>query len=85
MDSNPCKWWSRINGYLLSTILTKNEANLNLYYIIVKSVLLILALYINNLFFISVEKLIGRYKAYMSTWFEMKDISMMHYFLGLKV
>jgi hypothetical protein len=64
---------------------TKSEANSNLYYIFVQIDLLILVLYVDDLFLTSAEKLIARCKADMTIEFEMKDIDMMHYFLGLEV
>jgi hypothetical protein len=64
---------------------TKSEADPNLYYIFVRTNLLILVLYVDDLFLTSAEKLIARCKADMATEFEMKDICMMHCFLGLEV
>jgi hypothetical protein len=42
-------------------------------------------LYVDDLFLTSAEKLIARCKEDMASKFEMKDIDMMHYFLGLEV
>jgi hypothetical protein len=64
---------------------TKNEANINLYYIFVGSDLLVLVLYVDDLFLIGADKFILGCKTNMATEFEMKDIDMMHYFLGLEV
>jgi hypothetical protein len=63
----------------------KSEADPNLYYIFVGTDLLILMLYVDNLFLTIVEKLIIGCKADMVAEFEMNDIDMMHYFLGLEV
>ena len=38
----------------------------------------------DDLFLTSAEKFIAEYKANMVVEFEMKDVSVMHYFLGLK-
>jgi hypothetical protein len=81
----PRAWYSRIDGYLLSMGFTKSEADPNLYYIFVGTDLLILVLYVDDLFLIGTKKLIAGCKADMATEFEMKDIGMMHYFLGLEV
>jgi hypothetical protein len=62
---------------------TKRETNLNLYYIFVGSNLLILVLYVGDLFLTGVEKLVVGCKTNMEIEFEMKDINMMPYFLGL--
>jgi hypothetical protein len=64
---------------------TKSEAYPNLYFIFVEVDLLILVLYVNGMFLIRSKKLIARCKVDMAVEFEMKDISMMHYFLGLEV
>jgi hypothetical protein len=64
---------------------TKSEVYPNLYYIFVQTNLLILVLYVDDLFLTGAEKHIAGCKAYMAVEFEMKDIYMMHYFLGLEV
>jgi hypothetical protein len=64
---------------------TKSEADPNLYYIFVGTDLLVLVLYVDDLFLTSIEKLIVGCKENMATEFEMKDIVMIHYFLGLVV
>lgn len=63
----------------------KSEAYPNLYYILVETDLLILMLYVDDLFLTSVKKLITRCKEDMADKFEMKDTKLMHYFLGLEV
>ena len=78
-------WYSRIDACLQNMGFTKIEANPNLYYIFVGIDLLILVLYADDLFLTSVDKLIARCNANMIVEFEKKDISMMHYFLGLEV
>ena len=45
----------------------------------------ILLLYVDDLFLTSEEKLILDSKRKLATEFEMKDLGMMHYFLGLEV
>lgn len=46
---------------------------------------MILLLYVDDLFLTSEEKLILDCKRKLATEFEMKDLGMMHYFLGLEV
>lgn len=58
---------------------TKSEADLNLYYIQVKVESLILMLYVGS------EELIAHCKQDLVEEFEMKDLGLMHYFLGLEV
>eukprot|EP00253_Pinus_taeda_P007659 PITA_07659 len=64
---------------------TKSDADPNLYYIIVRDDPLILLLYVDGLFIIGAERLISVCKEDLIMEFEMKDIGLMHYFLGLEV
>ncbi len=57
----------------------------NLYYIFVGDDLLILVLYVDDLFITGAERLISGSKEDLAMEFEMKDIGLMHYFLGLEV
>jgi hypothetical protein len=45
----------------------------------------ILLLYVDDLFLTGEEKLITEYKKRLASKFEMKDLGLMHYFLGLEV
>jgi hypothetical protein len=65
--------------------LTKSEEDHNLYFILVGVDPLILVLYIDDLFLVGAEELIAGCKANLATKFEMKDIGLMDYFLGLEV
>jgi hypothetical protein len=57
----------------------------NLYYNIVNGESLILFLYIDDLFLTDTESLIVECKYVLASKFEMKDLGMMHYLLGLEV
>jgi hypothetical protein len=46
---------------------------------------LILLLYVDDLFITGAERLISRCKESLASEFEMTDIGLMHYFLGLEV
>ena len=76
-------WYSRIDGYLMAMGFIKSEADHNLYFTLVRDDPFILVLYVDNLFLTGLEKLIEMCKLDLSSKFEMKDINMMHYFLGL--
>jgi hypothetical protein len=56
----------QIDGYLQSMGFTKSEADPNLYYIFVGTDLLILVLYVDDLFLTGAKKLIAGCKA--NTW-----------------
>jgi hypothetical protein len=81
----PRAWYSRIDGYLQSMGFTKSEADPNLYLLQVGKDPLILVLYVDDMFLTGVEELIARCKKDLASEFEMKDIGLMHYFLGLEV
>jgi hypothetical protein len=75
----------RINSYLISLGFTKSDADSNLYYKVEDGCPLILVLYVDDLFLIGDEKLIVGCKRELTSEFEMKDLGVMHYFLGLEV
>jgi hypothetical protein len=57
----------------------------NLYYIVIGGEPLILVLYVDDLFITGAEKLIEGCKRDLASEFDMKDLGLMHYFLGLEV
>ena len=63
----------------------KSDTDLNVYYIVVGDDLLILLLYVDELFITGIERLIAGCKGNLTSEYEMKDIGIMHYFLGLEV
>jgi hypothetical protein len=60
-------------------------ADPNLYIKIVQNHPVILVLYMDDSFLTGEENLIAQTKRELSTEFEMKDLGLMHYFLGLEV
>eukprot|EP00253_Pinus_taeda_P001473 PITA_01473 len=64
---------------------TRSEADPNLYFKVEDDKPLILVLYVDNLFLISADPLIHKCKRELASEFEMKDLGLMHYFLGLEV
>eukprot|EP00253_Pinus_taeda_P028780 PITA_28780 len=64
---------------------TKSEADPNLYYIVIGEEPLILVLYVDDLIITGAGGLIEHCKRNLAAEFEMKDIGLMHYFLGLEV
>jgi hypothetical protein len=63
----------------------KSVPNPNMYYKTVNDEFLILVLYVDDLFLTSKKSLINECKYVLDSKFEMKDLGMMHYFLGLEV
>jgi len=81
----PRAWYARIDGFLKSLGFLKNNVDSNLYFKVLDGFLVILILYVEDLFLTGNEKLIAGCKKELSKEFEMKDIGLMHYFLGLEV
>ena len=81
----PRAWYGRIDGFLVTLGFTKTKADSNLYYKVDGDKLMILLLYVNDLFLTGEYNHINECKKNLAAEFEMKDIGMMHYFLGLEV
>jgi hypothetical protein len=81
----PRAWYARIDSYLMSLGFTKSDADPNLYYKVEDGCPLILVLYVDDLFLTRAEKLIDWCKRELTSEFEMTDLGLMHYFLGLEV
>ena len=64
---------------------TKSKADSNLCYKVDEDGILILLLYVDDMFFMGEDKSIIECKKRLAAEFEMKDLGMMHYFLGLEV
>ena len=80
----PRAWYSRIDNYLREMGFQRSEADHNLYFLL-GEVSLILVLYVNDLFLTGDERLIDDCMSNLAVEFEMKDLGLMHYFLGLEV
>ena len=81
----PRAWYSRIDSYLQRMGFQKSEANSNLYFIMVGDYPLILLLYVDDLFITWEEIPIAACKKDITSEYEIIDIGLMHYFLGLEV
>jgi hypothetical protein len=76
----PRAWYAHIDSYLTRLGFSKSHVAPNLYYKVVNNAPIILLLYVDDLFLIGVEPHIIQ-----CTEFDMKDIVLMHYYLGLEV
>ena len=81
----PHAWYTRIDNYFTRFGFTKSEANANLYHIVVEGKLLIIVLYVDDLILTGDDKMIKSRKEDLAREFEMKDLGLMHYFLGIEV
>ena len=64
---------------------TKSKSDSNLYFKVEDGRCVILLLFVDDLFLTGDEELITDARRRLSTEFEMKDLGMMHYFLGMEV
>ena len=81
----PRNWYGRIDSFLSSLGFTKSKADSNLYYKVKYGNPVMLLLYVDDLFVIGMDGLIADTKRKLAAEFEMKELSMMHYFLGMEV
>jgi hypothetical protein len=85
LKQGPRAWYGCIDSFLTSLGFTKSKADSNHYFKIMNNEPVILLLYVDDLFLIGEEKLITECKKRLALEFEMKDLGLMHYFLGLEV
>ena len=85
LKQEPRTWYGRIDSFLSSLGFTKSKADSNLYYKVEEGNPVILLLYVDDLFVTSVDGLITDTKRKLVVEFEMKDLDMMHYFIGMEV
>ena len=81
----PRAWYGRIDSFLTSFGFTKSKADSNLYFKVMNDELVILLLYVDDLFLTREEKHITECKKKLASKFEMKDLGLTDYFLGLEV
>eukprot|EP00253_Pinus_taeda_P022455 PITA_22455 len=82
---NTFSLFARIDNYFTEFGFTKSEVDANLYHIVVKGKLLIIVLYVDDLILTGDDELIVSCKEDLAREFEMKDMGLMHYFLGMEV
>jgi len=80
-----CAQYIEIDSYLIGLGFTKREADEKLYHILVEGKLIIIVLYVDDLILTGDEQLINSCKEDLEREFDMKDMGLMQYFLGLKV
>ena len=85
LNQAPRASYARMDAYLQRLGFTKSCVDLNLYIKVLKGEPLIILLYVDDLLFIGVEGQIEECKKQLTTKFDMKDLGLMHYYLGLEV
>ena len=81
----PRTWYDKIDSFLSSLGFTKSKADSNLYYKVEYGNPMILLLCVDDLFVTGMNGLIADTKRKLAAEFEMKDLGMIHYFLGMEV
>jgi len=81
----PRAWYGRIDNFLTSLGFTKSKADSNLYFLVMNDEPVIIFLYVVDLFLTGEENLITECKKRLASEVDMKDLGLMHYFLGLEV
>ena len=84
LNQAPHAWYTRIDNYFTRLGFTKSEADANLYHIMVEGKPLIIVLYVDDLI-LTGDDLIQSSKEDLAREFEMKDMGLTHYFLGMEV
>jgi hypothetical protein len=85
LKQDPRAWYGRIDSFLTSLGFTKSKEDSNIYFKVMYDEPIILLLYVDDLFLTREENLIIDCKKKLDAKFEMKDLGLMHYFLGLEV
>ena len=81
----PRAWYTGIDNYLTWLGFTKIEADANLYHIVVDGKFSIIVIYVDDLILTGDEQLITSFKEDLAREFEMKDMGLLHYFIGLEI
>ena len=82
----PRAWYSRVDVYLQSLGFAKNPSEATLYVKKSDTNIIVVSIYVDDLLVAgSNEKLVNEFKADMFKAFEMTDLSLLSYFLGLEV
>jgi hypothetical protein len=85
LKKDPRARYAKIDNYLIRLGFSKSHAEPNLYYKVMKNAPVILLLYVDDLFLTGEESLITQCKKELASNFDMKDLGLMHYSLGLEV
>jgi hypothetical protein len=84
IKKSPRAWYAKMDNFLIETGFSRFHSNPNVYTKNVGSHLIILVLYVDDLILTrSDSKLLNHVKTILKKKFEMKDLGILHYFLGL--
>ena len=74
----PRTWYDRMDSFLVSLGFTKSKEDFNLYFKVEDEILVMLLLYVDDLFLKGEDELIVDSKMNISTEFKMKELGMMN-------
>ena len=78
-------WYNKMDNLLMALGFTKSKADSNLCFKVEGGILVMLLLYVDDLFLTRDDEIIVYAKRKLAMDFEMKYLGMMHYFLGMEV
>jgi hypothetical protein len=81
----PRAWYGIIDSFMTSLGFTKSKDDPNQYFKFMNNEAIVFLLYVDNLFLTGEKNLIIDCKKKIVVEFEMKDLGLMHYFLGIEV
>jgi hypothetical protein len=81
----PRVWYDRIDGFLKSLGFQKSDVDANLYFKVRGNQPVKVIMYVDDLFLTRDEGRIDWCKRELTSEFEMKNLGLMHYFLGMEV
>ena len=82
----PRAWYNKIDSYLMRNVFSKSDGKPTLYIKAKNDNVLTVVLYVDDLIFTGNDKaLIGEFKEAMKNKFEMTDLGLLKYFLGIEV
>lgn len=86
LKQTPRAWYSEINKYFTQKEFKKNKSELTFYVKKVGTDILIISLYVDNLIYTgNNETMLREFKKDMMKTYEMSDLGLLHYFLGIEV
>ena len=78
-------WYDRMDNLPMALRFIESKSDSNLYFKVEGGRLVMLLLYVDDLFLTGKEELIKYARRIFAVEFEIKDFGMMHYFLGMEV
>ena len=85
LKQEPRTWYASMDNFLMSLGFIKSKEYFNIYFKVEGGRPVILLLYVDVMFPTGEDELITYAKRRLNAEFEMKDLGMMHYFLGMEV